>query len=71
MDLVDEYLAIVWGYWPAPTYNLKDSTKDPHYPHKCPHCKGPAYQGIMPGSNLDCKFKCEGANAKVYQVSVL
>lgn len=32
--------------------------KDPNYPHKCPKCKGPSYQGCTPASKVDCKGKC-------------
>ena len=31
---------------------------DPHYPHVCPKCSGPAYQGVTPGSKVDCKKGC-------------
>jgi len=31
--------------------------KDPHYPHTCPKCKGPAYMGVVPTS-FECKKGC-------------
>jgi hypothetical protein len=31
-------------------------TKDPHYPHTCPNCKGPAYIGAR---KIECKAKCK------------
>ena len=30
---------------------------NPHYPHICPHCYGPAYKGAVP-ADLDCLSGC-------------
>lgn len=35
-----------------------------HYPHKCPHCGSPAYQGAMPASPVDCSKNCAGSGAR-------
>jgi hypothetical protein len=32
------------------------------YPHKCMFCGGKAYMGIVPGSRVDCKSKCQGSS---------
>ncbi len=44
-----EILAAALGV-PAPP------EKDPHFPHECPRCHGPAYVGG--NNNVDCKRGC-------------
>lgn len=43
---------------PAPEPEPAPKDENEHYPMVCPKCKGPAYQGITPGSKWDCKYKC-------------
>ena len=31
------------------------------YPHACPFCGAPSYQGIVPGSTVDCSRQCKGS----------
>jgi hypothetical protein len=48
------------GFWHPYPYQPQQPapSADPHFPGKCPKCGGPAYQGITPGSKIDCKNKC-------------
>jgi hypothetical protein len=42
----------VWGYWE----DKAASVKDPHFPHTCTKCKGPAYIGF---TSTECKRGCK------------
>jgi hypothetical protein len=45
----------------VPTPPVQGPPAISHFPHVCPHCKGPAYQGIVPASPVDCQRKCAGS----------
>lgn len=47
-------------FWPDFAYKQDLATKAAkaldHYPHKCPYCGGPSFNGF---TSLDCKSKCQ------------
>ncbi len=48
-------IAVGLPRWQLPDIDVDPLVFDPHWPIKCPRCKGPAYQGA---GAPDCKRKC-------------
>jgi hypothetical protein len=50
------------GVSPGDDWRVEWYDDDHEYPHKCMFCGGKAYMGIVPGSRVDCKSKCQGSS---------